>query len=157
MFCPKCGSEYRAEFKLCQECGADLVPQLVQSSQSDVEYIGYEELLTTSSPSEVAIMKSLLDAEGIIYLFQGETTAPYLYFAVPIRLLVKKDQLTSAAEILKDLQLSTTYSYKYKEEKYEDTGPTTNHFTGALPRPVNSSLGRAAYATSRGISLGGIS
>ena len=120
MFCPECGSEYMPEFTRCQECDVDLVPDPPQLVGSEVKNIEYQEILSTFTPSDVAIIKSLLDAEGITYFFQGETVAPYLYNVVPMRLLVEKDEVEAATEILKDLQLSLIYGRPYKEEQDED-------------------------------------
>jgi hypothetical protein len=120
MFCPKCGSEYRPEFTRCAECDVDLVPDSPQSTEVQSEYIDYEEVLWTHSPSDVAIIKSLLDAEGITYFFQGETVAPYLYNAVPMRLLVKKDEREAVTEILKDVDLSLTYGGRFRDEQNDE-------------------------------------
>ena len=45
------------------------------------EYVDYEEILTTHSPTDVAFLKSLLDSEKLTYIFQGEHVAPYIYHA----------------------------------------------------------------------------
>lgn len=121
MFCPKCESEYVPGFTRCKECDVDLVPNLPQSAQSEAKNIEYEELLSTYSPSDVAIIKSLLEGEGITYFFQGETVGPYIFFALPMRLLVRKDQVETAAEVLKDLQLSVIYSGLHKRKHDENT------------------------------------
>jgi hypothetical protein len=34
MFCPKCGVEYRPGFKVCSDCGVDLVPTLPAKAKS---------------------------------------------------------------------------------------------------------------------------
>jgi hypothetical protein len=106
MYCPKCGSEYRPEFTRCAECEVELVADPPQLHAVESEYIEYGEVLLTSNPGDVAIIKSLLDGEGITYFVQGETVAPYLYHAIPMRLLVKKDEIETALEILKDVELS---------------------------------------------------
>lgn len=82
MFCPVCGSEYRPEFTRCAECDVDLAPDPPEPTEVEAESIEYEEVLSTCSPIDVAIIKSLLDGEDITYFFQGETVAPYLFHAV---------------------------------------------------------------------------
>ena len=72
------------------------------------EFIEYELILETHNPGDQALLKSILDAEGIIYFLQGEHVAPYLYHALPVRLMVRKDQAEKAREILKDIELSFT-------------------------------------------------
>ncbi len=73
------------------------------------EYIEYELILETHNSGDSALLKSMLDAEGITYYIQGEYVAPYLYHALPMRLMVKKDQAKEAREILKDIELSFSY------------------------------------------------
>ncbi len=118
MFCPKCGSEYRPEFTRCAECDVDLVPDLPQSAEAESEYPEYQEVLSTYSPSDVAFIKSLLDGEGITYFFQGESLAPYVYYALPMRLFVKEDEIETAAAIVKDVDLSLLpYDGRIEEEQ----------------------------------------
>jgi len=73
------------------------------------EFIKYEEILTTFNPSDKAILKSILDAEGIAYFLQGEHAATYIYHAIPVRLMVRKDQVHMAKEILKDFDIKSTF------------------------------------------------
>jgi hypothetical protein len=82
------------------------------------EFIDYELVLETQSAGDHAFLKSILDAEGITYFIQGEYVAPYVYHAVPMRLMVKKDQAEKAREILKDVDLSSAYDgFKHFEDK----------------------------------------
>lgn len=118
MFCPRCRSEYRSGYTKCGECKIPLVQVL--PPEPKIEYIEYEQILATNSPSDRALLKSILDAEGITYYFDGEHTAPYVYHAVPVRLMVKKDQTTKAIEISKDLNLSFTFRGIKSFEDYED-------------------------------------
>ena len=73
------------------------------------EFIEYELVLETQNAGDQAFIKSILDSEGITYFIQGEYVAPYLYHAVPMRLMVKKDEVVKAREILKDIELSSAY------------------------------------------------
>jgi len=84
------------------------------------EYIEYELILETHNSGDRAIIKSILDAEGITYYIQGEHVAPYVYHAVPMRLMVRKDQANEAREILKDINLSFTIDGFQGLEKPKD-------------------------------------
>ncbi|MEN8263293.1 MAG: DUF2007 domain-containing protein [Nitrospirota bacterium] len=105
MFCPECNAEYREGFSRCSDCHVDLVEQLPPGQEE--EFIEYIEILRTSNPSDIALIKSILDSEGIIYYFQGEHANNILPPILPARLKVNKTQEKEAVEILKDLNLST--------------------------------------------------
>ncbi len=107
MFCPVCRSEYRPGYTICKDCDVELVPEL--PPEPELEYVEYEEILATHSPGDRLLLKSILDAEDITYFIQGEYVAAYVYHAVPMRLMVRKDQVEKAVEILKDLDLSFTF------------------------------------------------
>ncbi len=64
------------------------------------EYVAYEEVLATLNPAEIALIKSLLDEAGIDYRFLTEVAGPPL--AMPARLLVPKDRVREAKELLDD-------------------------------------------------------
>jgi hypothetical protein len=117
MFCPKCGSEYRPEFTRCAECDVYLVAEPPELAEAEPEYVKYAEVLSTYSPGDVAIIKSVLDGEGITYFFQGQSAAPFLNYAIPMNLLVKKDEVPTAVEVLKDIEISVTYSGLFKKEE----------------------------------------
>jgi hypothetical protein len=70
------------------------------------EHLGYEEVLYTFNPADIAFIKSILDAEEITYYFHGEHFSQIRPLALPARLMVMKDQVESAKEILKDAKLS---------------------------------------------------
>ncbi len=120
MFCPKCRAEYEPEHTICSDCNVSLVHELPPKPK--LQYVEFEEVLATNNPADMALLKSVLEAEDITYFFQGEHVAPYFYHALPVRLMVRKDQTEKAVEILKDLNLSfTAYgSDNLKEDKDED-------------------------------------
>jgi hypothetical protein len=72
-------------------------------------FIEYERILETHNAGDIAFLKSLLDASGIQYFIQGEHVAPFVSHAIPMRLLVNKDQAAEARDILKDIELSFLY------------------------------------------------
>jgi hypothetical protein len=78
------------------------------------EFIEYEPILETHNAGDRVFLKSLLDAEGITYFIQGEYVAPYIFNALPMTLMVKKEQADQVREILKDIKLS--YSYGGRED-----------------------------------------
>lgn len=71
--------------------------------------IDFEPILEIRNAGDQAFIKSLLEAEAIVYYIQGEHVAPYLYHALPMRLMVRKDQADTARELLKDFEVSPAY------------------------------------------------
>jgi len=106
MFCPRCRSEYRQGFSRCKRCDLELIEAL--PPEPAPEYIEYVQVLGTYNPADIAFIKSVLDAEGIIYYFLGEHFLYIRPLADPARLMVKADQVEKAREILTDLQLTVT-------------------------------------------------
>jgi hypothetical protein len=76
---------------------------------TEKDSIEFEPILEIRNAGDQAFIKSLLDAENIVYFMQGEHVAPYLYHALPIRLMVRKDQAVLVRELLKEFQLSSAY------------------------------------------------
>ncbi len=65
----------------------------------------FVKVLETDSLSDIAIIKSSLDAEGVNYFIQGEN-AKFLYPMGPAVLMVAKEDFEKVIEILKPLKLS---------------------------------------------------
>lgn len=101
MFCPQCRTEYREGFDTCTDCDVPLVSEL--SPEPAPEYLEFEEILISLSGSDIAMIKSLLESEGITYYFRGESSYS---FAPPTRLMVQKDRADEAREILDGLTVS---------------------------------------------------
>lgn len=80
------------------------------------KFVEYVEILETYNAGDRVFLKSILDAEGITYFIQGEYVAPYVFNALPMRLMVKKEEVEKAKEILQDIELSYTYGGR-KEKK----------------------------------------
>jgi hypothetical protein len=78
------------------------------------DFTEYVLVLETHNAGDRVFIKSIFDAEGIVYFIQGENVAPYLFNALPMRVMVKKDQVEKAKDILKDIKLS--YSYNFRED-----------------------------------------
>jgi hypothetical protein len=83
----------------------------------DKDFSEYVQVLETHNAGDRVFIRSILDAEGIAYFIQGEYISPYLFNALPMRVMVRKDQAGKAREILKDIELS--YSYKLRESSYD--------------------------------------
>jgi hypothetical protein len=75
-------------------------------------------VLETHNAGDRVFIKSILDAEGIVYFIQGEHVAPYLFNALPMRVMVRDDQAARAREILNDFDLS--YSYGFRKGAKDD-------------------------------------
>lgn len=76
----------------------------------DDRFIAYEPVLDMHSAGDRAFIKSLLDAEGITYFIQGECVAPYLFNAMPMRVMVRKDQAEKTRAILRDVDFSYAFT-----------------------------------------------
>ncbi len=114
MYCPVCRTEYVEHVGRCVDCGAELVEQLPE--EVPPEYHDYEPILSTFSPADIAIVKSVLDDSDIDYYFHGENSAFMQPFAVPARLMVRKDQADDARALLKDLPV--LYTIRPREETH---------------------------------------
>ena len=104
MFCPKCGTEYREGFYVCSDCNSDLVDEL--PPEEGPEFTDYVEIMGTYNPADVALIKSILDAENITYYFNAEHFMNVRPLAEPVRLMVKTDEAEKAKEILQGLNLA---------------------------------------------------
>lgn len=104
MFCPRCRAEYRPGFTRCADCGVELVDRLPPDPEP--VYVDYVEILGTYNPGDIALIKSILDAEGITYYFHGEHFTYVRPLADPARLMVRRDEAPEALEVLGGLRLS---------------------------------------------------
>jgi hypothetical protein len=104
MFCPKCSTEYREGFYVCVDCNSNLVDELVPEEKP--EFIDYVEIMGTYNPADVALIKSILDAENITYYFNAEHFMYVRPLAEPARLMVKTDEAEKVKEILRYLNLA---------------------------------------------------
>ena len=98
MFCPNCRSEYRAGFDRCKDCDVGLLTEL--PAEEKAEFVDLVEVLSIADPGQIALVKSILEAEEIPYLPQGENFN--LGRNIAVRFLVPRDYLIQAREILDD-------------------------------------------------------
>ena len=108
MYCPKCKAEYVEGVPVCADCGIALTPEL--PTEPPLEPADYEEIPEVLNAGDVAIIKSLFDSESIDYYIEGEFS-PYGIH----RLMVLKEQMEEAKEILKDLELEGSKITKPKD------------------------------------------
>lgn len=76
------------------------------------QFIDYVPVMETHNAGDRVFIKSMLDAEGIGYYIQNETVAPYLFNALPMRIMVRSDQADHARALLHDIQLSYSYGIR---------------------------------------------
>jgi hypothetical protein len=62
--------------------------------------MGYVLLIETQSPADVALIKSVLDAEGIHYLAHGEQFSMLRQMVEPVRFMVPEEELDAARDLL---------------------------------------------------------
>lgn len=109
MFCPDCKSEYVEGIQNCAECETPLVPELPpEEAAEQLQWIEFDEILTTFNAGDIALIKSILNAEEISYYFEGEAFNYVGPLIQAPKLMVRKGQAEQAREILKDLDLDYT-------------------------------------------------
>ncbi len=69
----------------------------------------FEAVLEIHNAGDRVFLRSILDAEAIDYYIAGETVAPYLFHAVPMRLMVSKDQACQVRELLAEFIQAPAY------------------------------------------------
>ena len=137
MFCPQCKTEYRPGFTTCADCGVPLVevlpPEPVEEEPADTGHSTLDgdlvHILDTFNPGDVALIKSILEGEGIPYAFEGEHSQ-YVYGAVPFRLMVPSEYADEAREVLEKLDLSLGRIDK-GDDRFEETEEDQDARNGA--------------------------
>jgi hypothetical protein len=99
MYCPICKSEYREGFFKCADCNVPLVESLPPEEPTP-EYVDLQEIMTSLNPGEIEMVKSLLDANNISCVIDGQN---FVGFGnMPARILVPKAEVTKANNLLKN-------------------------------------------------------
>lgn len=77
-----------------------------EKSMEKEKPIDFEHILNVYKPLDVALIKSILEANEIVYFVQGEqfSTLHGGLMGVPMRVLVRGDQKEMALELLKDFK-----------------------------------------------------
>lgn len=63
------------------------------------------EVFSTYDPGIIAVIKSVLDGEGIPYFFSGENVSLMIAAGAYARLMVPEDQAERVRDILKEMEL----------------------------------------------------
>jgi hypothetical protein len=83
--------------------------------------VEYVLLIETANIADVALIKSILDAEGILYFAHGEQFNLVRPMLEPVRFMVPEDQLDRARDVLSGI--SFTYSPLSTHGGEEDPPP----------------------------------
>ncbi len=100
MYCPKCEYDYEDGVVECSDCKIPLVSETV--TQGDESFIKYKEVTSNLRQDEIAIIKSILEARGIVYAVQGETFGSIRQVPSAIRLVVQESQYADTIELLEN-------------------------------------------------------
>lgn len=109
MFCPECGAEYREGFSQCRDCQVELEHSLPPDSEDHSPPREFEGIRFDFQPAQAAILKSVLESEGIPHLIEGEGFAslyPALPFFSQCKLMVPEEHAERVKELLADLEES---------------------------------------------------
>ena len=72
--------------------------------------MAFKELLSTRNLAEVAVLKSLLDSEGIPYFVQGEQFNSAIAFGGEARFMVDENRIEEARDLARALESSSSES-----------------------------------------------
>jgi hypothetical protein len=100
MYCPKCGYQYNDGFYECSDCEVPLVPE--PPSETKPHFTKYKEVASNLRRDQIIIIKSILEARGIVYFVQGESFGTICAVPSAIRLLVQESQYNEALKLLED-------------------------------------------------------
>jgi len=100
VFCPQCGTEYRAGISQCRECGVGLVP--ARPAGDAPEWVDFVTVLVTRDHAELALAKSLLEGARIAFFARNEGVEN-LIAAGPVEVQVRPEDEAEARELLRDL------------------------------------------------------
>lgn len=111
MYCPECGTEYRAEFTECSDCGVPLVAKKPEEKSDGDPNLDLVTVFEASDPVLIASAKELLEEAGIPFFLSGEElTVRIGMIAPPIdpwcRVQVTADRQEEARILLQEIECS---------------------------------------------------
>ena len=116
MFCPKCGSEYRAGFQECADCAVPLVESAPAPYQPDQQDVQFDTVFESGDPALIALARSLLDSAEIPFMTKGEgiqdifgwgrMPGSFSIVAGPVEFQVNEKDAEEARALLEDLRAS---------------------------------------------------
>lgn len=110
MFCPKCRTEYIERIEKCPECNIKLV--LVLPAVPALDCVDFQEVLTTFSPVDIAMIKLILEGIHIDFYFLGEFFNYVDPMVQPSKLMVRRNQIAEVGEVLKDMRIRNMIPFK---------------------------------------------
>ena len=129
MFCPKCGSEYRAGFTDCADCAVPLVDALTTSQPGDHD-VHLVTVFESGDPALIALARSLLDSAGIPFVTRGEgiqdlfgwgrMPGGFSVVAGPVTFQVDEEDVEEARALLEDLHESNQNSVETDSEPEDE-------------------------------------
>jgi len=125
MFCPNCKAEYRPGFTRCSDCDVDLVdflPKEIKINNNKNEEVIPDEIPTGLNTDElalvpvlsiynlgdIAVVKDILEGQGIDYFMQGDNTDNFRSQKGPTTLMVREDQAQAVKDMLSNFDLKFT-------------------------------------------------
>ena len=116
MICPNCEYEYVEDVKKCPDCGENLISKEIFEGNL-VHHSDWVVIYTTNERYEAEMYKANLEGADIdsLILGQKDRSYPTVGDLAVIKLLVKKDDVYSALQIIDDIN-----SRKDEEENTEE-------------------------------------
>ncbi len=118
MFCPKCRTEYRNGFTTCADCEVPLISELLLDLlKTGSEYVKYVHLYSAQNEVELALLKSILDSEGVKYFVRNDNfgsmeVGPRIGLFNAKMIEVQDDHYERTKELLADYLEKTTRKSK---------------------------------------------
>jgi hypothetical protein len=107
MFCPNCKAEYREGILRCAECDVDLVFELPAEPNQIPEYVDWVNIISFADKYEADLAQGLLEASDIEAVTLSDdcgSVYPSMTYVQGIRLMVKKEDVEAAKEVLTDAE-----------------------------------------------------
>ena len=109
MFCPECKAEYVDGIIECADCHVKLVWALPNAKEKTKgEPVEWAPLVSSANQADLALIKSLLEGEDILYWIQGEHRGMMMHgMGLGAIVHVDKERLDDATALIQDLNLNS--------------------------------------------------